>query len=94
MSGSKELAKPFFISIIPNFADREAYLADLIRNRYQTTGIEYYAMSYPLHPQGDDIYDKVKIQKRSFRKLKELLKNEPGIKLGIGPGILNKNENK
>lgn len=83
MKASAELPKPFFISIIPNFAGKEEYLADLIRNRHQVTGIEYFAMSYPLHPQGDDIYDKVKIQKASFHKLKKLLKDAPGIKLGI-----------
>ena len=83
MSVQNELAKPFFISIIPHFDSREVYLADLIRNRYQTTGIEYYAMRYPLHPQGNDLYDKVRIQKEFFRKLKDLLKGEPEIKLGI-----------
>ena len=83
MTQTNQPDKPFFISIIPNFAGRESYLAELIRGRHKTTGIEYYAMSYPLHPQGDDIYVKVKIQKESFRKLKELLKSEDGIKLGI-----------
>lgn len=83
MSNDSELAKPFFISVIPNFAGKEGYLAELIANRYKTTGIEYYAMCYPLHPQGDDIYGKVRIQKESFHKLKELLKGEGGIKLGI-----------
>ncbi len=83
MSQAAELAKPFFISIIPNFAAKETYLADLIRSRHEITGIEYYAMSYPLHPQGGDIYEKVRIQKESFRKLKGLLKDESGIKLGI-----------
>ena len=83
MKATAELPKPFFISIIPNFAGKEEYLADLIRNRFRETGIEYFAMSYPLHPQGNDIYDKVKIQKASFHKLKSLLKDDPGIKLGI-----------
>ena len=58
---AENLPKPFFISIIPNFAGKEEYLADLIRNRNKETGIEYFAMSYPLHPQGDDVYDKVRI---------------------------------
>ena len=83
MSRPSELAKPFFISVIPNFAGRESYLAELIRGRHRATGIEYYAMSYPLHPQGDDIYDKVRIQKESFRKLKSLLKADKEIRLGI-----------
>ena len=77
------LPKPFFISIIPNFAGKEEYLADLIRNRNKETGIEYFAMSYPLHPQGEDVYDKVRIQKASFRKLKALLAGDKEIKLGI-----------
>ena len=64
MTPTAALPKPFFISIIPNFAGQEEYLAGLIRNRFQETGIEYYAMNYPLHPQGDDIYDKVRIQNR------------------------------
>ena len=83
MKNPAELPKPFFISIIPNFAGKEEYLAELIRNRFRETGIEYYAMSYPLHPQGDDVADKVRIQKNSFRKLKALLKEDEGIKLGI-----------
>ena len=83
MKATAEPPKPFFISIIPNFAGKEEYLADLIRNRFRETGIEYFAMSYPLHPQGDDIFDKVKIQKASFHKLKDLLKDDPEIKLGI-----------
>jgi len=78
-----ETGKPFFISIIPHFAGRESYLAELIRDRYRTTGIEYYAMSYPLHPQGSDIHEKVRLQKESFRKLKSLLKENDGIKLGL-----------
>ena len=69
------LPKPFFISIIPNFAGEEEYLADVIRKRFRNTGITDYAMSYPLHPQGDDVYEKTSIQKASFRKLKALLKD-------------------
>lgn len=83
MNSSSQAPKPFFISIIPNFAGSESYLAELIRERHAKTGIEYYAMSYPLHPQGNDLYEKVKVQKASFRKLKELLKDEKGINLGI-----------
>ena len=64
MTPTAALQKPFFISIIPNFSRQEEYLAGLIRNRFRETGIEYYAMNYPLHPQGDDIYDKVRIQNR------------------------------
>ena len=55
----------------------------MIRERHIKTGIEYFAMSYPLHPQGNDLYDKVRQQKASFRKLKSLLKSENGINLGI-----------
>lgn len=83
MKTAAELAKPFFISIIPNLQGDEAYTAELIRNRYKETGIEYYAASYPLHPQGNDTYDKVNIQKASFRILKSLLKDDKDIKLGI-----------
>lgn len=83
MNYAAALPKPFFVSIIPHFPGEEAYLAELIKNRYKTTGIEKYAMSFPLHPQGDDIYDKVKIQKETFRKLKALLADEEGIQLGI-----------
>ena len=83
MNTSLQTPTPFFISIIPNFAGKEDYLAELIRERRAKTGIEYYAMSYPLHPQGDDLYEKVRIQKTSFRRLKELLKEAEGIKLGI-----------
>lgn len=83
MSTSSKAPKPFFISVIPNFAGNETYLAELIRERFAKTGIEYYAMSYPLHPQGNDLYEKVRIQKESFRKLKELLKDDKGINLGI-----------
>ena len=83
MNDSSQKLTPFFISIIPNFADQEEYLAELIRERYTKTGIEYYAMSYPLHPQGNDLYEKVKVQKASFRKLKELLKDDEEISLGI-----------
>ena len=77
------LPKPFFISIIPNFAGEEEYLADVIRKRFRNTGITDYAMSYPLHPQGDDVYEKTSIQKASFRKLKALLKDDKEIRLGI-----------
>ena len=77
------LPKPFFISIIPNFSGEEEYLADVIRKRFRNTGITDYAMSYPLHPQGDDVYEKTSIQKASFRKLKALLKDDKEIRLGI-----------
>ncbi len=83
MNDSIRLPKPFFVSIIPHFPGEEAYLARLIKDRYKQTGIEKYAMSFPLHPQGDDIYDKVKIQKETFRRLKALLADEKGIALGI-----------
>ena len=83
MNLSSQTPKPFFISIIPNFLGQEEYVADMIRERHIKTGIEYFAMSYPLHPQGNDLYDKVRQQKASFRKLKSLLKNENGINLGI-----------
>ena len=83
MDSLSQIPEPFFISIIPNFPGQEEYTAELIRERYSKTGIRYYAMSYPLHPQGDDLYDKVKIQKSSFRTLKALLKEDKGIELGI-----------
>ncbi len=83
MNNAANLPKPFFISIIPNFAGNEEYLAQLIKERYKLTGIEKYAMSYPLHPLGKDIYDKTRIQKESFRKLKALLADEKEIQLGI-----------
>ena len=76
MNEAAHMPKPFFISIIPHFPGNEEYLADLIRNRYKLTGIEKYAMSFPLHPQGDDIYDKTRIQKETFRRLKALLADE------------------
>ena len=72
----------FFVSIIPNFAGEEEYLADLIRERYQRAGITRFAMSYPMHPQGMDVYDKIRQQAASFRRLKSLLKGAP-FKLGI-----------
>ena len=83
MNEAASLPKPFFISIIPNFAGSEEYLAELIRERYTKTGIDHFAMSYPLHPLGDDVYDKTRIQKASFARLKALLKEESEIKLGI-----------
>ena len=76
MNNAASLPEPFFVSIIPHFPGNEEYLADLIRNRYKLTGIEKYAMSFPLHPQGDDIYDKPRIQKETFRRLKALLADE------------------
>ena len=83
MNNSVNLPKPFFVSIIPHFPGEEEYLAQLIAERFKKTGITDYAMSFPLHPQGDDIYDKVKIQKETFRKLKALLAGEKEIRLGI-----------
>ena len=83
MNPAMKLPKPLFVSIIPNFAGEEEYLAKLIRERYKKTGITDYAMSYPQHPLGDDIYDKTRIQKASFRKLKALLEDEKEIRLGI-----------
>ena len=71
MNPAMKLPKPLFVSIIPNFAGEEEYLAKLIRERYKKTGITDYAMSYPQHPLGDDIYDKTRIQKASFRKMQE-----------------------
>lgn len=72
----------FFVSIIPNFAGDEEYLADLIRERYQRAGITRFAMSYPMHPQGMDVFDKIRQQAASFRRLKSLLQGAP-FKLGI-----------
>ena len=72
----------FFVSIIPNFAGNEEYIADLIKNRYRRAGITRFAMCYPLHPQGDDVFHKVKIQIESFRRVKSLLKDAP-FQLGI-----------
>ena len=83
MNKAASLPEPFFVSIIPHFPGEEAYLAQLIRERFKKTGINRYAMSFPLHPQGDDIYDKVKIQKETFRRLKALLADEKEIRLGI-----------
>jgi len=71
-----------FISIIPDFPGKEAYTASLIRERFEKTSIPDYAMSYPLHPQGKDPLDKVRIQAASFAKLKKLLADCP-IRLGI-----------
>ena len=72
----------FFVSIIPNFAGDEEYIAKLICERYQRAGITRFAMSYPMHPQGMDVYDKIRQQAASFRRLKALLKDAP-FKLGI-----------
>ena len=83
MNSAVDLPKPLFVSIIPHFPGEEEYIAGLIRERYRKTGITEYAMSYPQHPLGDDIYDKTKIQKESFRKLKALLKDDRDIRLGI-----------
>ena len=71
-----------FVSIIPNFAGQEEYAADLIRNRYTHAGITRFAMSYPMHPQGKDVYDKIRRQAASFRRVKELLKGSP-FQLGV-----------
>ena len=72
----------FFVSIIPNFAGDEEYIADLITKRYTHAGITRFAMSYPMHPQGMDVYDKIRQQAASFRRLKSLLKDAP-FKLGV-----------
>ena len=72
----------FFVSIIPNFAGNEEYLAELITKRYTHAGITRFAMSYPMHPQGMDVYDKIRQQAASFRRLKSLLKDAP-FKLGV-----------
>ena len=83
MTNLEKLTKPFFISVIPDFPGKEDYVAELIRGRLKLTGICHYAMSFPLHPQGNDIYDKCGIQKASFHKIKSLLADEKEIKLGM-----------
>ena len=72
----------FFVSIIPNFAGNEEYLAEMIKKRYARAGITRFAMSYPMHPQGMDVYDKIRQQTESFRRLKSLLKGAP-FQLGV-----------
>ncbi len=71
-----------FISILPQFLGRPEYLAKLIAERHKRTGITDYAMSYPLHPQGDDVMAKIRLQAELFRNLKPLVANLP-IRLGI-----------
>ncbi len=71
-----------FISILPQFLGRPEYLAKLIEERYERTAITDYAMSYPLHPQGDDVMAKVRLQAELFRSLKPLVAHLP-IRLGI-----------
>ena len=71
-----------FISIIPQFLHRPEYLATLIKERLERTGITDYALSYPLHPQGDDVMAKVYLQAELFRELKPLVSHLP-IRLGI-----------
>ena len=58
----------FFVSIIPNFAGDEEYIADMITKRYTRAGITRFAMSYPMHPQGMDVYDKIRQQAASFSR--------------------------
>ena len=72
----------FFVSIIPNFVGQEEYIADMITQRYNHAGITRFAMCYPMHPQGMDVYDKIRQQAASFRRVRELLKDAP-FKLGV-----------
>jgi len=71
-----------FISIIPAFVGRADYLAKLIRDRRKRTGIRRYAMSFPLHPQGNDLQAKPRILAGLFRELKPMLAGED-LELGI-----------
>ena len=71
------------ISIIPAFTGNEEYLADLLRERYQRTGITDYALSCSLHPQGEQPIKKPQRIAKTFRKLKKLLKDTPQIRLGM-----------
>lgn len=80
----KTTAEPVtLISIIPAFSGNEAYLADLIKERYLRTGITDYALSCSLHPQGKDPMVKVRSRAKILHNLKKRLKDTPEIRLGV-----------
>ena len=72
-----------FFNVIPYNLGREEQTAKDIIEFYQRTGIPRVLYSLSYHPQGGNAMVKAERLTASFRRLKELLACEPGIKVGV-----------
>ena len=72
-----------FFNVIPYNPGNEEQTAQDIIEFYQRTGIPRILYSLSYHPQGADAMVKAERLTASFRRLRELLSVEPGIKCGV-----------
>jgi len=71
-----------FISVIPSLADRTDFLAEHILRRNRRTGITRFALSCPLHPQGNDLFAKADAFARMLHEVKHQTGGHP-VEIGV-----------
>ena len=78
----KEKGEPFFVSIIPERGRTPEQVAAEIEEQHRISGLDNFALIFPIQPQGEDPLDKVKYYASVFRRI-QAARKDPSLKIGI-----------